>query len=108
MTVDLPDPDWYLDNVVLPAGLGPVAACQSAWLGLAADARVQACGSAADLVELALRQGFVATRAQARDLGMPDADVRRLVRRGDWSAPRRGVLAVAPLSDDSYAALAAA
>jgi very-short-patch-repair endonuclease len=108
VTVDLPDPDWYLDNVILPARLGPVAARKSAWLGLAADARVHVRGSAADLVELALRQGFVATRAQARDLGMPDADVRRLVRRGDWSAPRRGVLAVVPLSDDSYGALAVA
>jgi hypothetical protein len=108
VTVDLPDPDWYLDNVILPAGQGPVAARKSAWLGLGANARVHAYGSAADLVELALRQGFVATRAQARDLGMPDADVRRLVRRGDWSAPRRGVLAVVRLSDDSHAALAAA
>jgi very-short-patch-repair endonuclease len=108
VTVDPPDPDWYLDNVILPAGQGPLAARQAAWLGLAANARVHACASAADLVELALRQGFVATRAQARDLGMPDADVRRLVRRGVWSAPRRGVLAVVPLSDDSNAALAAA
>ncbi len=88
VTVDLPDPDWYLDNVILPAGQGPVAARQSAWLGVGANARVHACGSAADLVESALRQGFVATRTQARDLGMPDADVRR---RDDelWKEKRR-------------------
>jgi very-short-patch-repair endonuclease len=108
VTVDLPDPDWYLDNVILPTGQGPLAERRSGWLGLAANARVHPPGSAADLVELALRQGFVGTRAQARDLGVPDADVRRLVRRGDWSAPRRGVLAVVPSSDDSHAALAAA
>jgi very-short-patch-repair endonuclease len=43
---------------------------------------------------LACRQGFVVTPAQARDAGLASCDVRRLVRRGQWTAPRRGVLCV--------------
>lgn len=109
MTVELPDPDWYLDNVIVPGRQGPVAARQSAWVRTAAELRVRPGGRAVGpVVALALRQGFVVTRAQARDLGMPDADVRRLVRRGEWSTPRRGVLGVVPSSDDNAAVLAAA
>lgn len=45
---------------------------------------------------LASSQGFVLTHAQARDAGLINADVRRLVNRKQWSAPRRGVLSVLP------------
>ena len=45
---------------------------------------------------LACRQGFVLTRDQARGCGMADADLRSLVRRELWTAPRRGV--VSPLT----------
>lgn len=48
---------------------------------------------------LACRQGFVLTHAQARDAGLASCDLRRLVRCGDWTAPRRGVLSVLPRPD---------
>jgi hypothetical protein len=109
MAVELPDLDWYLDNVIVPGNQGPIAARRTVWVDLAADARGRVSGPAGDVVAMALRQGFVVTRAQARDLGMPDADVRRLVRRGEWSAPRRGVLGVvSPHGEDNLAVLSAA
>jgi hypothetical protein len=45
---------------------------------------------------LACRQGFVLTHPQARAAGVPDRDIRRWVRQGEWTAPRRGVLCVLP------------
>lgn len=47
-------------------------------------------------VALASGQGFVITHAQARGVGLSPADVRRLVRRGTWTAPRRNALCVLP------------
>lgn len=59
---------------------------------------------------LAARQGFVITRRQARLCGMVDAEVRRAVRRGAWSVPRRGVLSPVPrgTADTALAATATA
>lgn len=45
---------------------------------------------------LACTQGFVITHAQAHAAGISVNEVRRLVRREDWTAPRRRVLAVLP------------
>jgi very-short-patch-repair endonuclease len=57
-------------------------------------ARQAECARGGRPERLAARQGFVLTRAQARDCGLTDAAVRRRVRRGAWWGPRRGVLAV--------------
>jgi hypothetical protein len=45
---------------------------------------------------LACRQGFVLTHPQARAVGLSSAEVRSMVRRKEWTAPRRGVLCVLP------------
>ncbi|MDT4939903.1 MAG: hypothetical protein QOG80_3574 [Pseudonocardiales bacterium] len=47
-----------------------------------------------EAVRVALGQGFVLTRHQVRGLGVPDAVVRRLVRRGTWRAIAYGVVSV--------------
>jgi hypothetical protein len=95
----LPDPGWYLDHVVVPTVdvVGPIRAWQAAWSartrpggGLTADASVR----------LAHRQGFALTRAQARATGMSDAEVRRLVRAGDWYAPHYGVVTTVRPDDE--------
>jgi hypothetical protein len=58
---------------------------------------------------LAAGQGFVLTTRQAAAAEVDHAQVRRLLRSGRWSAPRRGVLAViSPLDERDRAALAAA
>jgi hypothetical protein len=49
---------------------------------------------------LAVRQGFVLTTVQARNAGMDPAHLRRLIRGGVWSRPRRGVLSVLPPAGD--------
>ena len=97
-----PDPDWYLDHVVVPSGperhpVGPARSRQAAW-----GARHAALLRGADRSPLGLagtlacRQGFVLTRSQARRCGLADADVRRFVRRREWAVPRHGVVGVLP------------
>ena len=81
----LPDPDWYLDHVIVPSGperhaIGPARAWQAGWEARAYEDR----GSPSAAVRLAARQGFVITRSQARELGLSDAEVRRLVRAEAW------------------------
>jgi very-short-patch-repair endonuclease len=51
---------------------------------------------------LACTQGFVLTHAQARALAVTDSDIRRWVRRGEWTAPRRGALCVLPAGRDRF------
>src|SRR5579875_4076772 len=96
----LPDPDWYLDHVVVPSDaarhrVGPVRAWQGSWAELAhrlgTDADVSPVGAA---TRVALNQGFVLTCRQARECGMSDAAVRRLVRHGRWTRCGHGTLAV--------------
>jgi hypothetical protein len=43
---------------------------------------------------LACQQGFVLTHEQAAGCGITGAELRRSVRRGEWTAPRRGVLSI--------------
>jgi hypothetical protein len=100
MTADLlPDPDWYLDNVLLAAApivtrrLGPIGRRADAWKEQRALLG-PTCPPA--LLEIAERQGLVTTRAQARAAGISDARVRSLVRRRQWSVPHRGVLSPLP------------
>ena len=112
MAIDLPDLDWYVDHVVVPAGpdgwrVGRIRSWQASWATLAGPIRRTA-GAQRSAVGWALRQGFVLTRAQARLAGLADAEVRRLVRAGIWSAPHYGVLAVtAPADERQRHALAA-
>lgn len=96
MPTELPELDWYLDHVVLPsrALVGMARSRQATW-----DARARELSAAADAstgaaLEVALAQGFVLTLGQARAAGLSNPDVRRLVRRGAWGAPHRGVLSV--------------
>jgi hypothetical protein len=108
---DVTDLDWYLDNVVVPSGpeghkVGPVRAWQGWWLALnrqlacAADDSPLGCA-----VRLALIQGFVLSRSDARQCGVADAATRRLLRQGRWQAVGRGWVAVLPsdaLGGDAY------
>lgn len=92
------DFDWYLDNIVVP---GRQAATRTT---TQAQVRQRRWRTAADLaasdpvahdaVEFARQHGLVLTREQALSVGLRAADVRRLVRRGTWTAPRRNVLCV--------------
>jgi len=90
-----PDPDWYLDNVLLQASPGgpaplpalPAAHWQDWWRRQQQTLDPRVAGHV---------QGFVLRRDALGDLGVPDPERRRLVRRGAWSVPIRGV--VAPLA----------
>jgi very-short-patch-repair endonuclease len=100
-----PDPDWYLDHVLVDAaprggmlasGAAPQWAAQqwaaqqwAAWW----DDRARS-GDA--VVRMAARQGFVLTTAQLAALAVPRQPTRTAVRRERWVAPARGV--VAPLT----------
>jgi hypothetical protein len=107
---DLPDPDWYLDHVVLPSGIeqykvGPVRAWQASWAALALQLRGSVDESPVGAaIELALDQGFVLTRAQTMRCGVTDAELRRLVRSGDWTRCGHGCFATvrASAEDDEH------
>ncbi|HEY3713966.1 MAG TPA: hypothetical protein VGL39_05510 [Jatrophihabitantaceae bacterium] len=111
-----PDSDWYLDHVVLPteeAGfVGPIRTWQADWATRARELTDGATDrSMRDVMDRALRQGFVLRRHQVRACVVADATVRRLIRAGIWSAPRRDVVAVvtpSPAIDRAIAACAAA
>jgi very-short-patch-repair endonuclease len=104
----IPEPRWYLDHVLAPPdaatdrdddrssafaddyrGMSPVAEVAHWWQQRADELRT---GSAVE--RCAVRQGFVLTRAQALELGTSRATIRRMLYRGTWWSPRRGVLAV--------------
>jgi hypothetical protein len=99
---DLPDPDWYLDHVVVPSGtdrskVGPVRRRRGEWDALAYRLRTSADESPlGGAVRLALRQGFVLTREQALCCGMTSAQLRGLLRRGEWTRTGHGTVAVVP------------
>jgi hypothetical protein len=103
----LPDPDWYVDNVLAYAEpgvddvvIGPAARWQMWW-----GAHWRACGADSPAV-LARDQGFVVTTAQLRRFGWADHDLRRAVRRHRWSAPGYGTASpvVVPVGDDAFLA----
>jgi hypothetical protein len=105
MRIDDPtDLDWYIDNVVVPSGperrkVGRVLAWQGSWNALAHRLVVAADDSpVGDATRLALGQGFVLTRAQARSLGLSDPATRRLLRRGAWTSCGQSCIAVVPAS----------
>ncbi|MCW2657399.1 MAG: hypothetical protein JWR06_1592 [Jatrophihabitans sp.] len=104
--VDVSDLDWYIDNVVVPSGIegravGPVLAWQGSWNALAHQVRTQADNGLGDASRQALGQGFVLTRTQTRACGVADATVRRLIRRGTWTACGHGTVAVVPIASGS-------
>ena len=104
---DLPDPDWYLDNVLIharpripePVAIpGPIERWQAWWM-------IQADDWAGDAVgEFAVAQGFVAGRKQLLRLGLQDHDLRRLVRSRYWSRPDRGVVSPVVVQGTDYEA----
>jgi hypothetical protein len=102
---DVDDFDWYLDHVVVPGGteryrVGPVRERQGHWLALAHRLRASAGDDATGrAVQLAVRQGFVLSRAAARECGMSDAAVRGQVRRGRWTRVGLGMVAVVGAAD---------
>jgi very-short-patch-repair endonuclease len=97
----LPDPDWYLDHVLVHAEpgrggsfpLGPAIRWRAWW--------EQRPSSGGPLIELARRQGFVVTTAQTREQGWGGHDLRREVRRGRWSVPARGAASPVVVESDS-------
>ena len=51
---------------------------------------------------MACRQGFTLTHAQAREAGLSGSELRRLIRRGEWAVPRRGVLSPLPAATTEH------
>jgi very-short-patch-repair endonuclease len=101
---DLPDPEWYLDNVLVHATPGvdgvntlPIAAWRDWW-------RRQA--DTMDLLSVIARgQGFVVTTAQLRASRWADHDLRREVRRGNWWVPGRGTASPVVIDGDDFLAV---
>jgi hypothetical protein len=85
------------DHVVVQSGLqrravGPILAWEGSWQAeVNALSRRDAGPALRGALELAVGQGFVLTRTQARGCGLPDAAVRSLVRRGVWCTCSYGV-----------------
>lgn len=110
-----PEPDWFLDNVLvyaepgLPAAVrGPVGGWAKWWHDRWLDAGETSLGL------MAREQGFVLSTAQARQCGLTTVDLRREVRRSRLSQPGRGVISPVVVAPDTEtrrrkrAALAAA
>ncbi|HZC71149.1 MAG TPA: DUF559 domain-containing protein [Jatrophihabitans sp.] len=95
----LPDPDWYLDNVLVHAepGIarvpspGPAAQWQAWWQRHAA-----ALGSPA------ATQGFVVGSGQVEALGSSRQTARTAVRQGRWTAPGHGSVAPIDIRDERW------
>jgi very-short-patch-repair endonuclease len=102
----VPHPDWYLDNVLVdaepaippPTGNGPTELWQAWWVQQAEDI-----GGRPD-TDLAIGQGFVIGREQLRAFGWRDHDIRRVLRRAEWSRPTRGVISPVHVHDEDHLA----
>ena len=70
---------------------GPVRQRQQFWAALGRE-----CERDHPACLLASRHGFVLTHDQARSSGLTCAEIRRAVRRREWTAPRRNALCVLP------------
>ena len=70
---------------------GPVRQRQQFWAALGRE-----CERDHPACLLASRHGFVLTHDQARSSGLSGAEIRRAVRRREWTAPRRNALCVLP------------
>jgi hypothetical protein len=93
--------DWYLHHVVFAEELR-----ESPWETRWRLAREEMRGLG-PLGELAVKQGFVVTPAQARMAGVDRAELRRQLRSGQWHSPHRGTICPRPLSADEAPAMAA-
>src|SRR3954452_18345473 len=100
----MPDPDWYLDNVLVHAdpgryervARGPVATWSAWWTSVAASRN--------PLVAAAARQGFVLSSRELASFGVSRQVARTAVRRGTWTAAGRGFVAPVAASDSTAAA----
>jgi very-short-patch-repair endonuclease len=100
--LNLPEPDWYLDNVLVNARpgelqpAGPISSWKAWWAA-------QESGEDR-LSRLARSQGFVVSTAQLRAHGWADHDLRREVRRGTWWVPGRGCASPVVVTGDDFPA----
>ena len=94
---EVPDPDWFFAHV-LDAAVprvrqdGPATDWRRWWLRRRAQLRTP-------IGRAAARSGMVVTRRGARALGATDAEIRREVARGRWTAVAPGVIAPFALPD---------
>jgi uncharacterized protein DUF559 len=96
----LPDPDWYLDNVLVHARpgtarldrAGPVESWLQWWRAVE--------GWTPDVSRQLRRQGFVLSMRQLAMAGSSRQRSRTLVSRGEWYRPARGTVAPVDLRDD--------
>ena len=104
---ELPDPDWYLDNVLVHAEPGAggwivvheAGKWQSWWRTQLSRVELEH----PELADLAAVQGFAVTSRQLAERGVPRHGTRRLVRDQLWSAPQPGIVAlVDPAGDDRW------
>ena len=99
---ELPDPDWYFENVLAYAEpgradlrpLGPAEQWNSWWRGRLSRR------SDAEPLHSAGKQGFVVTTRQLAGLGLTRSAVRAAIRRGAWTAVGRGLIAPLRTDDD--------
>lgn len=98
---DLPDPDWYLDNVLVhtvPSDLievaGPVAEWRNWWR------RQSRCGLAAAI------DGFVLSPSELGSRGISRQAARTKVLRGEWTSAGYGYVAPMDIRDDRVHVLA--
>jgi very-short-patch-repair endonuclease len=108
----LPDPDWYLDNVLLdagPASLLPEVAPRPSDLDTTPSLlwrrwwEIQAESLAGDAArELASQRGFVVGAKALRQLGWQRHDIRRELRRGRWTVAARGVFSPVVVEGDEH------
>ena len=76
------------------SAITPLAARRARLAELVLDTVTGCDGDLRPAARVAARQGLVLSRGQLRDLGLPDARVRSLVRRRVWCRPRRGVVGI--------------
>lgn len=95
---ELPDPDWYFENVLAYAQPGradlllpgPAEQWQAWWRSKITDQ---------EPVRTAAGQGFVLTTAQLAGLGVTRSASRAAVHRGSWISVGRGVIAPISVTD---------
>lgn len=93
----VPEPDWYLANVVVPGDLerhrvGPVRTRQGWWMSVA-NRLAPPTSRVAPEIRLALAQGLVVSTGQLLAAGYSASRIHRLARRGGWTRCGSGVLA---------------
>jgi hypothetical protein len=103
---DLPDPNWYVDNVLVFAEPGRADALtdlplarwrawwQDQWRRLGSD----------PVGTVAREQGFVIASRQLREIGLSRDDARREVRRGRLWMPARGIASPVVVPGDDWEA----